>query len=145
MVENNMSPVMWMTLLSSGIFCGAAIYISLVEHPVRLGLMGEQVVPLFVRSYKRAAVMQALLALIASVGGYLLWFKNSDPLSLVGSGLFAFIIIYTLAFMMPLNRKLLAVPQPKFIEARPWLVLWGCHHGLRSLLSLIGFVCFLSL
>lgn len=129
-------------LLSSGLFCGVALYVSLIEHPMRMQAMGEMVVKAFVFSYKRAAPLQASLALIASVAGFLLWQKAGDMKWLVGAGCFAFIILYTFVAIMPTNRKLLASPAPKFHQAHPLLVKWGRLHWLRTILSLAGFACF---
>jgi hypothetical protein len=56
-----------MAMLCAGLFAGAAIYISLVEHPARLECGIELAVAEFGPSYRRAAVMQASLAAVGCV------------------------------------------------------------------------------
>ena len=52
--------------LATGVFAGAAVYISLVEHPARMSCDPEVALREFRPSYRRAAVMQAGLALVGS-------------------------------------------------------------------------------
>jgi len=49
-------------ILSSTLFAGAALYVSLVEHPARLSCGTELAATEFGPSYKRATVMQVVLA-----------------------------------------------------------------------------------
>ncbi len=49
-----------LSTLSAGLFAGAAIYISLVEHPARLECGTSLAITEFAPSYRRAAVMQGL-------------------------------------------------------------------------------------
>jgi hypothetical protein len=51
-----------LAILCAGLFAGAAIYITAVEHPARLACGLTIAVKTFVPSYYRAAVMQASLA-----------------------------------------------------------------------------------
>ena len=46
----------------SGLFAGAAIYVSAVEHPARLSFGPELAVREFALSYKRARILQDSLA-----------------------------------------------------------------------------------
>ncbi len=55
--------------LASGIFFGAALYISLVEQPARVSCGMPLAVTEWRPSYKRGTWMQAPLALIGSVSG----------------------------------------------------------------------------
>ena len=50
--------------LAAGLFAGAAIYITAVEHPARLACGAELAVREFAPSYQRATLMQAPLALV---------------------------------------------------------------------------------
>jgi len=47
--------------LCAGLFCGAAVYINLAEHPARVACGTEIAVRQFAQSYKRATVMQVSL------------------------------------------------------------------------------------
>ena len=59
--------------LAGGLFTGAAIYITFVEHPARVSCGSALAVTEFQPSYKRAAVMQASLALIGAGAGIGRW------------------------------------------------------------------------
>ena len=57
----------------AGLFAGAAIHITAVEHPARLGCGTALALREFAPSYRRATVMQASLAvvgLLAAVGAW---------------------------------------------------------------------------
>jgi hypothetical protein len=79
--------------LSTGLFSGAALYINLVEHPTRI-LCGTAIaVTEFGPSYKRAAVMQATLAVLGSMSGIIAWLMTSGITWLLG-GLLLVAVIY---------------------------------------------------
>jgi hypothetical protein len=54
--------------LAAGLFAGAAIYVSAVEHPARVSCGTDLAVREFAPSYKRGAIMQAS-ALVGCVTG----------------------------------------------------------------------------
>ncbi|MBN4073824.1 hypothetical protein JYU18_01040 [bacterium AH-315-E07] len=60
--------------LSTGLFAGAALYISLVEHPVRTILETQAAATQYAPSYKRATWMQAPLAIVGLLTGVLSYF-----------------------------------------------------------------------
>ena len=65
---------MWFLIVataSAGLFAGAAIYISVVEHPARVSCGAELALREFAPSYHRATVMQASLAVTGCATG--LW------------------------------------------------------------------------
>jgi hypothetical protein len=57
----------FIAILSTTLFCGAAIYINLVEHPARMGCDTKIAATVWAPSYKRATVMQASLAIFGFV------------------------------------------------------------------------------
>ena len=59
--------------LCSALFAGAALYITLVEHPARMECGVELAATVFGPSYRRAAWMQASLALLATIAGLVAW------------------------------------------------------------------------
>src|SRR5215471_7922334 len=55
--------------MCAGLFCGAALYVNLVEHPARMSCGQELAVREFAPSYRRATIMQVSLALVGVVLG----------------------------------------------------------------------------
>ena len=55
--------------LCVALLAGAALYISLVEHPVRMGFETRVAALQWAPSYKRATWMQAPLALLSFLSG----------------------------------------------------------------------------
>ena len=130
--------------LSAGLFCGAAIYISLVEHPARMSCGTVLAVTEFAPSYKRATVMQVLLAAISFLGSLIAWLMYSNIYWLIGGILIVIVIPYTVIFILPTNKKLLDSSLDKDSEyAKQLLNRWGRLHAVRSILSLISFITFL--
>ena len=70
--------------LCAGLFAGAAIYISLVEHPARLECGTELAVTEFGPSYRRAAVMQASLAAVGFPAAGMAWIEGHGLMVLAG-------------------------------------------------------------
>ena len=56
----------FVAILACTLFAGAAVYINVVEHPARLSC-GDS--PTVGADYKRATVMQASLAILATAAG----------------------------------------------------------------------------
>ena len=130
--------------LSAGLFCGAAIYINLVEHPARMSCGTVLAVTEFAPSYKRATVMQVLLAVISFLSSLIAWYIHSNIYWLIGSILIIIVIPFTLIFILPVNKKLLDSSLDKNSEyAKQLLNQWGRLHAVRSILSLISFILFL--
>jgi hypothetical protein len=96
-----------LALLSSGLFAGAALYISLVEHPARM-LCGTTIaVTQFAPSYKRATVMQASLAAFGTLAAIIAWLQGAPAPWLVGGLLLGAVIPFTLMVILPTNKHLL--------------------------------------
>jgi hypothetical protein len=58
----------FIAVLATTFFTGAAIYINVAEHPARMECGTAVAATVFGPSYRRAAVMQAVLALVATAG-----------------------------------------------------------------------------
>ena len=59
----------FLALLCAGVFFGAAVYVSIVQHPAALRVGGALAARFFPPMYQRAAPMQASLAILGSVSG----------------------------------------------------------------------------
>jgi hypothetical protein len=97
----------FVAILASTLFSGAAIYVNLAEHPARMECGTQLAVTVFGPSYRRAAVMQIILALTATIAGISAWFLGAPRLWFVGAVLIFAVIPFTLIVIMPTNRKLL--------------------------------------
>ena len=126
-------------LLSGALFAGAAVYISLVEHPARLACSTELAATVFGPSYRRATAMQAGLAAVSAVTGAGAWALGAGWSWAAGAGLMALIIAYTLIAIRPTNRRLL---DPRLVresrDTRALLERWGRLHAVRSVTALVA-------
>ncbi len=130
--------------LSAGLFCGAAIYINLVEHPARMSCGTVLAITEFAPSYKRATVLQVLLAGISFLSSLITWLMYPNIYWLIGGILIIIVIPFTVIFILPTNKKLLDSSLDKDSEyAKQLLNRWGRLHAVRSILSLVSFIIFL--
>ena len=65
--------------LATALFTGAAVYISLVEHPARLLCPTAHAVEQWRPSYERATLMQAPLAVAGSLVATAAWLLGAGP------------------------------------------------------------------
>jgi competence protein ComGC len=135
----------FLATLCTALFAGAAMYISLVEHPARMECGTRLAVTEFGPSYRRATVMQASLAIIAFVAGMAAWLVSARWIWLAGCILIGVVVPLTLIVIFPTNKKLLDPSlKPDSDDARRLLKRWGSLHWVRTLLSLAATVIFLS-
>jgi uncharacterized membrane protein len=140
-----MVPLQFIAIVCSAVFAGAALYISVVEHPARLKAGVSIALLEFRPSYARASVLQVAMivsTLICSIGLCLL---SHDWTWLIGGGLIAVSIPFTLLVIMPVNRSLLdaASPPPDSV-ALELLSRWGHLHLVRTITGMLGFALFVA-
>jgi hypothetical protein len=129
--------------VSSGLFAGAALYVTLVEHPARVQCGTEIAVTEFGPSYHRAAVMQGLLAAIGLLGGAVAWMNGSGMSWLIGGLILGSAIPFTLVVILPTNKQLLdPTLDKKSTRAGELLARWARLHTVRSALGFAAFVVF---
>jgi uncharacterized membrane protein len=132
--------------LASGIFFGAALYINLVEQPARMSCGVPLAVTEWRPSYKRGTLMQASLALIGSVAALLAWWLQGSAGWLIGGSLFLLVVPFTLIVILPTNNRLETQDLDiRSEEAARLLRRWGRLHAVRTILSGIAFLVFLSI
>ena len=133
-----------LAILCAGVFAGAAIYITAVEHPARLACGPTIAVTAFAPSYHRAAVMQVSLAVVGCVTGVTAWMHSGNGWLLTGALLLGSVIPFTLLVIWPTNKALLdptlAAETPEAVDL---LARWGRLHAVRSLVSTVAFVLLL--
>ena len=129
----------FIAVFSCLIFAGAAIYITIAEHPARLECGTELAATVFPPSYNKASVMQAALAMISSIASVAVWFLGGSALWLVGAAFIFFVIPFTLIVIMPTNKQLKSATLDKSAQSTQQLLeSWGRLHLIRSIASLIA-------
>jgi uncharacterized membrane protein len=126
--------------LCAGLFAGAAIYITLVEHPARLECGTALAVTEFAPSYRRATVMQASLAAAGCLAAVVAWARGRGLHVLVAGVLLGLVIPFTLIVILPTNKRLLDPALERgSSEAAALLSRWGRLHAIRSVASAAAF------
>jgi len=132
--------------LSAGMFAGAAIYISVVEHPSRMECGTDLAIRQFAPSYRRATVMQVSLAVIGFLSAAAAWYRTASYWWLTGGVILVAVIPFTLIVILRTNKKLLDPALDKTSAAATALLTrWGKLHAVRSILSLVSFLIFVIL
>ncbi len=131
-------------LLFATLFAGAALYITLVEHPARLGLADGPLLAQWQPSYKRALPIQSGLAVAGGAAGLILAYLSADWRWAAGSILLLANWPFTLFVIMPVNKRLMAMHESDAdAVSRAMLVQWGKLHNVRSALG-VGTVLFFA-
>ncbi|MDQ3923578.1 MAG: DUF1772 domain-containing protein [Actinomycetota bacterium] len=132
--------------LAAGLFAGAAIYIDLAEQPARKKIDIAAALTEWRPSYKRAALVQPILAAVGFLSALAAWLTGASGWWLVGGVLLVAVIPYTLIVVFPTNDKLLDPAIDKNPDvARRLLTRWGRLHTVRSIMSLAAFLGFMLL
>lgn len=128
-------------LLCTGLFAGAAIYVSLVEHPARLECGPALAIAEFGPSYRRGAVMQASLAVGGCLAAVAAWTQGSATSVLIAGLLLGAAVPFTLIVILPTNKRLLDARLDRGSpEAAALLTRWGHLHAVRSVVSGVAFL-----
>src|SRR5262245_28110236 len=131
--------------LCAGLFSGAAVYISVVEHPARLACGPAIALTEFRPSYHRAAIMQVFLAVVGCAAGIAGWSQNGNGWVLAGALLLGSVVPFTLLGIWGTNKRLLDTTLlPDAPEATLLLSRWGWLHAVRSAVSTLAFAVLLS-
>jgi uncharacterized membrane protein len=131
-------------LIVASIFSGAALYVGVAEHPSRMRLGEAALLTEWKPAYKRGYAMQASLALIGFVLGALAWWQTERLFFLFGAIVLLANWPYTLIFMMPTNKALMAAdPATAGAEARGLMERWGRLHMVRTVLGFAAVILFL--
>ena len=133
-----------LAVVCCGVFFGAAIYISLAQHPAlrlcNIALARE----FFTLMYHRAAPMQITLALGGAIAGATGWIVGMGMLWLVGAACLILVIPITLIWIKPINDKLLNAENTLSENEIDLLLLsWGRLHWLRNIASGVAFGLYL--
>lgn len=92
-------------------------------------------------SYKRAAVMQVILAVIGVVEALVAYYFGRGTSTLVAAIVLATVIPWTLIVIMPVNRQLLDETRTSETPGTDVLLnKWGKLHNVRTIASMLALV-----
>ena len=86
---------------SATLFAGAALYISIVEHPARMTLDTRTAARQWAPSYQRATWVQAPLALLSLLCGVAAWLMGARVGWLLAALLIGVVVPFTFIVVMP--------------------------------------------
>jgi Domain of unknown function (DUF1772) len=136
----------FVSLLACSLFTGAAVYLSIVEHPARMECGVEIAATEFPPSYHRASVMQVILAALGLLCSLLAWLAGATFWWFVAGVLLGSVIPFTLIVILPTNKQLLSPTLDKRSARAGWLLArWGRLHAVRSVLSGLALLLFVYL
>jgi hypothetical protein len=136
----------FVAVLSCSLFTGAAVYVSLVEHPARMQCGVEIAATEFPPSYRRGAVIQATSATLGLLSSISAWLSGTIFWWLVGGIVLGSVIPFTLIVILPTNKLLLKPTLDKrSVETERLLTRWGALHAVRTILSGVAMLLFLYL
>lgn len=95
-----------LALAATGLFFGAALYISLVEHPARIEAGIDVALRQCPFSYRRAARLQAVAAIVGSLAAFAAWALGSSVLWALSALLLFSVVPITLLVIFPTNKRL---------------------------------------
>jgi hypothetical protein len=136
----------FVAVLSCSLFAGAAVYVSLVEHPARMECGVELAATEFPPSYRRGTIMQATLAALGLLSSIAAWLTGATFWWLAAGAVLGTVIPFTLFVILPTNKLLLSPTlDRRSVEAERLLARWGALHAVRSVCSGMALLLFLYL
>jgi hypothetical protein len=133
-----------LALVTAALFTGAAIYVNVAEQPARLSLADGSMLGQWQASYRRAAPMQAGLALAGGVLGFIAYVASGGWPFALGAVVLLSAWPVTLILIKPTNDALHAIQLPAAdATARQLVEHWGRLHAIRSGIGIAATLLFL--
>src|SRR5438128_11819477 len=122
----------FVAVLACGLFAGAAVYVSLVEHPARMACGVEIAAAEFPPSYHRGTIMQVTLAAVCLLSSIAAWLAGATFWWVVAGALQVSVIPFTLIVILPTNKQLLnPALDRRSAQTERLLERWGRLHAER--------------
>ena len=136
--------VEFLALFLCGTFFGAAVYISIAQHPASMKAGVSVAAVFFPPMYGLAAPMQIVSALGGTIAGAIQWFVARNVYWVIGAILLFSVIPYTVIVLKPINDQLLDIEAQRFdSETERLLKQWAPRHWVRSIASGLSFAIYL--
>lgn len=136
--------VEFLALFLCGTFFGAAVYISIAQHPASMKAGVSVAAKFFPPMYGLAAPMQIVSALGGTLAGFIQWYLADNVLWAIGALLLVFVIPFTVVVLKPINDQLLDSDAHRTeSETENLLKLWAPRHWVRSISSGLSFAVYL--
>lgn len=133
-----------LALFLCGTFFGAAVYISMAQHPATMKAGIPFATKFFPPMYDLASRLQIALAIGGTLAGVFQWYLLRDPLWAIGAALLFFVIPFTIVVIKPINDQLLdSDAQRSDSQTEALLTQWAPRHWVRSIVSGLSFVVYL--
>src|SRR6266404_3561794 len=134
----------FVALFACGLFAGASVYVSLVEHPARMECGIELAATEFPPSYRRGTILQASLAAVCLLSSIAARLAGATFWWVVAGILQVSVIPFTLIVILPTNKQLLSPTlDRRSVQTGQLLTRWGRLHAVRSALSAFALLLFL--
>jgi hypothetical protein len=138
------SVVRFLATLCCAVFFGAALYISLVQHPAALEAGHEIYLRYFPVMYRRAAVLQGGTAVLGFLAGIVAWRTSGTRLWLTAAILLGSAVPLTLLVIKPVNDVLMSPDASRSADLGALFTRWGRLHLLRTMVSGTALLCCLA-
>ncbi len=133
-----------LALFLCGTFFGAAVYISMAQHPATMKAGIPFATKFFPPMYDLASRLQIALAVGGTLAGVIQWYQLRDPLWAIGAALLFFVIPFTIVVLKPINDQLLdSDAQRSDSQTEELLTQWAPRHWVRTIVSGLSFVVYL--
>jgi Domain of unknown function (DUF1772) len=133
-------------MAAAAVFAGAAFYVGFAEQPARLTLDDRALLQQWKPSYARGFAMQASLAVISALLGFIASWQLADWRWAIAAAVILANWPYTLFVMLPTNKRIDAWPiENAGSESRALIMRWGKLHVMRTALGLAATAGFLIL